>query len=199
MIIILINYSTADQQEQYINSFILNGAEIENYTRSNTYSDYSIRFNLVNYWYSGIVDWNISDPLTLNQSTVPGNKNILVENTYSQGTKKPLLLAYLLGYTSAVKDYFEVRPLKIESYSVLEESHESTVSELVILNNQDNNQTFTWKLDTGEKNITNTTIVTDDIFIFVESNYTNKGVHRTEARVNSTSYADTEDKGVVIS
>jgi len=194
-----INYSTTGQSERFVDAFILKGVELENYLRTHVYSAYNISFDLKNYWYSGIIKWNITDPLQVNQTQVNGTQRITILNNYSEGTKTPVITAYL-GYATYIRDYFLVKPLRIDSFSVLQEKLNSTVSEFVVSNNQQSPQYISWKLATGEFNITsNQTInLSSSVFIYVESNYSAVAVFNTQARVNSTSYNDIENKGVMI-
>lgn len=55
-------------------------------------------------------------------------------------------------------------------------------------------QQFRWNINTGAANITAnnlTNITSTDVLIYVETNYTQSGVFKTNAFVNTSSYNDT--------
>ncbi len=124
----------------------------------------------------------------------------IIEENYSQGNKQPEISAFVSSFIDKVKDFFEIRPLEVSSLTTLSEGS-NAVTEMIVKNNLDSSQQFDWIFNTGTENITSdniTTISTDDIFIYIESDYANEGVHKTIATINSSSYKDNQS-GVVIS
>ena len=82
----------------------------------------------------------------------------------------------------------------------LSEGSYEAVTEIVVQNNLNKTQEFSWDFETGEENVTSTNIdiLNDNLFVFIQSNYSEEGVYRTTATINSSDYNDTK-KGVVVS
>ena len=83
-----IEANSQNYSQKYSESFDTEGVSIENYGRINkNYTTNILMFNVVNNWYTGLVTWNISDPLLSNKTTLNNNETILViiENNYTQG------------------------------------------------------------------------------------------------------------------
>ncbi|MEK6905208.1 MAG: hypothetical protein AABX24_02290, partial [Nanoarchaeota archaeon] len=69
-------------------------------------------------------------------------------NYTTQGTKNVVVTAQISSFTDRVTDKFEIRPLKIYTLNTLSEGT-NAVTELVIRNNANYTQYFSWIFDTG--------------------------------------------------
>ena len=98
-----------------------------------------------------------------------------------------------------MREFFEIRPIKVASLLTLSENRTNSVSELVIKNNLNTSQSLTWNFNTGVANVTNSTTLnaSESIFVFIASNYTASSVYKTIAFVNTTTYNDSEN-GVIL-
>ena len=82
----------------------------------------------------------------------------------------------------------------------MSEDDSEAVSELIVENTINNTQQFSWRLDTQEENITSNLInVSDNIFVYIGSEYNDEGVYNIRLNINNTNYNDSEKRGVVIS
>jgi len=96
-------------------------------------------------------------------------------------------------------DIFELRPIEIESFQTLSDGLNS-VSELVVSNNMNGMQQFSWLFGSVTENISSDSqinISSDNVFIFIASNYSDAGAYKTTAFINTTSAEDSQS-GVVI-
>jgi hypothetical protein len=158
-------------------------------------------FDVFNNWYNQSVLWNISNPSITNTTFIDNNRSLMVfiENNYtSQGNNKVEINAKVSSFVDKVTDFFEIRPLQVANFQTLTGGQNKTVFEINARNNLNITQSFTWKVDTTQQNISNTTTInSSDVFIFVETNYTTKGVYKTTAFLNSSSYNDNQSSAVV--
>jgi YD repeat-containing protein len=185
--------------------FVSEGVSIENYQRQAENTTKSIfLFDLRNNWYNGSVTWNISEPDVKNETPLQHNETLMVfieENFTSHGGKTSLVQASVNTFIKKITDLFEVRPLEIEELNTLSEDQTESVSEVVVKNNAEYTQMFSWMFDTGIENVTSTNdlnITGNNIFVYIASNYSNTGVFKTKATVNSSTYEDNQS-GVIIS
>mgnify|MGYP001613546524 CR=1 FL=1 len=99
--------------------------------------------------------------------------------------------------------YRQGKPLSIESLSQIGVNGSVRVFEIQVLNNQ--NVTLSdvnWTLDTGLENVTATESITldglEDMFVFIEYNYTSTGEFNVTALVQSGTLSDVEVTNVTI-
>ncbi|AJF60977.1 hypothetical protein QT06_C0001G0127 [archaeon GW2011_AR15] len=197
-----IDVSSSNYSNSYSESFDLESVSIENYERVNQNTGQILVFGIRNKWYSGVVNWSVSEPSIQNLSTLNTGELLLVaiEHNYTQGSKTPRITAVVSSVQDEVTDYFSVTPLEISSLAVISEDRSKAVSELVVLNKLDDSQQFSWRLDTEIENITSSLInLTGNVFIYIGSYYNTEGIYRQVAVINSSSYDDNESIGVVIS
>lgn len=190
--------------EAYREEFSTKSASIENYHRveSNT-TKRILLFDIRNKWQEGNVSWNLSEPSLSRNNFIGNNKTIMVmieQNYTGQGDKEPLIQTRVSSYVDMVKDFFEVRPIQIESLSTLVEGG-TAVSELVVQNTLNQTQNFGWQFDSGQANISSNVLIrlnTSRIFVYIASNHTNNSIFRTFGRVNTSTANDTA-RGVIVS
>jgi hypothetical protein len=197
-----INASTAGQFDSHTDSFKKEGVSVENYVRVLKNETTNILlFDVRNNWLDGIVYWNVSDPSLINSTNLRNNETVLVviENNYTQGSKQTEVNARVSEFVAQITDIFSVKPLEIESLSTLSEG-QNAVSEIVVKNNLNSPQYFTWTYNSGQQNLSLslTNITEDNLFVFIETNYSSEGVFKTLAIVNSSTYYDNRT-GVVVS
>ncbi len=178
---------------------------IENYQRFIENSTRKIFFfDVKNNWVNGTsVRWNITDPalngtvsLGLNQSLM-----VMIEHNYTtQGVKIPVISAAALTAWDTVYDYFTIKPIELWQLNTLSDSQLGAVVELVIKNNLNHSQNFSWRFDSGVENITSTQNIqlqnVSPIFVYIGFNYSTAGVYGTNAIVNSSMFSDNQT-GVV--
>jgi hypothetical protein len=161
-------------------------------------------FDLRNNWYTGNVVWNISDPSIKNETSLNHNETLMVfieENYTTHGGKQSLVQASVNTFIKKITDIFEVRPLEIEELNTLSEDQTESVSEVIVKNNAEYTQMFSWMFDTGTENVTSSAdlnITGDNIFVYIASNYSDTGVFKTKATINSSTYEDNQS-GVIVS
>lgn len=193
------NYSS-----DYTESFSNEGVNIENYDRvRKNHTINIISFDVVNNWHSGEVNWSLNEPNLANTTDLDTNETLMVfveEDSSVQGNNKAEVTAQVSSFVDHVKNAFEIRPLKIESLLTLSEGSNQGVSEFVVTNNLNSTQIFGWQFDTGTENVSSNDsviITSENLFIYIASNYTSAGVYPTTAIVNSSQYNDSQS-GVVI-
>ena len=189
--------------DEYVNTFDIKGAVIENYSRTINGTVAHISFQVRNLWLPGYVTWNVSNP---NQgSTVYLNNNqsttVTIDSTYSTETNNVVeITATRTSYTDHYSDSFLVKPLQIQSVTAFNASS-TPLFEIIAKNNLQINQSFNWRLDTGAANITGTTAtaIANMTFIFIQAPaYPSKDlVYHTTSTINSTQYNDTASMVVI--
>jgi len=200
---LLVSINANQSSDSYRDSFGLRGAVIKNYNRiSKNYTTNIVFFDVVNNWNSGYVNWSIGEPSIKNSTYLNNNESILVfiETNYStQGNRQPEINVTTSTYIDRIREFFEIRPIKIASLLTLKENQSNSVSELVIKNNLNVSQPMSWRFDTGLVNITNSTSLnaSESILVYIASNYTTAGIYKTNAVVNTTTYNDSE-YGVIL-
>ena len=170
------------------------GARIENYQRVMENSTRKVFFfDVRNTWVNGsTVRWNITDPTIANTTILAHNETLMVmiENNYTtQGPKTPLISAAVSTAWDKVWDSFTIKPIELWQLNMLSDS----VAELVVKNNLNQSQTFSWKFDSGVENMTSNLAVVQNnslAFVYIQFNYSNSGVYRTNAMVNSSMFSD---------
>jgi hypothetical protein len=200
----LVQVNTANTSTYYKDSFSIRGVTIKNYNRINSknYTTNVLMFDVLNNWNNGYVNWSISEPNIKNSTYLNNNESILVfiENNYTiQGNRQPEINVTTSTYVDRIREFFEIKPIKISNLLTLSENKSGSVSELIVKNNLNNTQSFTWKFDTGITNVTNGTYLnaSESIFVYIASNYTTSKIYQTTALVNTTAYNDTEN-GVIL-
>ena len=103
------------------------------------------------------------------------------------------------SFVDKISDMFDIKPLQVSELNTLSESQTNTVNELVVKNNLNQTLFFNWQFQTGEENLTSTLLNSTggNVFVYIASNYSDAGVFRTRAIVNSSSYTDNQT-GVVV-
>jgi len=192
----------ANATTNYASTFALEGATIENYTRTSTGTVQNYVFYIKNNWFAGDVTWTLNDPVLTNTTSMAHNQTVrfsVSHNYITQGPKHILLTAQVSTFIDTVTDYFEVRPLEVSAVNTLSESQAQTVNELVVKNNLNHTLFFNWQFQTGQENLTSTLLNSTNgtVLVYVASNYSTAGVFRTTAIVNSSSYTDNQT-GVVV-
>ncbi len=193
-----------NETEAYREELNLKGSAIENYQRieSNT-TKRILLFDIRNKWQEGNVSWNISEPSLGRNNYLAHNQTLMVfieQNYTGQGDKEPVVQAKASSYVEQVKDFFEIRPIRITSLSTLADGA-SAVSELIVQNTLNQTQTFSWQFDSGKENLSSSapaTFNTSTLFVYIASNHTNTSVWRTFARINTSVSNDTA-RGVIVS
>ena len=171
---------------------------VENSTRKMFY------FDVRNNWHNGsTVRWNMTDPNVAGTATLSLNQTLMVmiETNYTtQNVHKPTMSAALFSAWDAFTDQFEIWPIEIGQLNSLAESRLNSVSELVIQNNLNQSQAFSWRYDTGAENITSTQAIflnNSNVFVYIQSNYSSVGVYKSKATVNSSMFSHNQT-GVVV-
>ena len=197
-----ISLNSENYTNDYAEAFSLEGVSIENYNRHSSGTDQIFSFDVRNNWNPSVVVWNISGVLS-NSSSLDNDEllMVIVENNYTvQGKKQAIITARSSSYEDTITDYFLIQPLLIQSLITLSEDDSEAVSELIVENTINNTQQFSWRLDTQEENITSNLInVSDNIFVYIGSEYNDEGVYNIRLNINNTNYNDSEKRGVVIS
>jgi hypothetical protein len=200
----VIDLTASSDSDSYIDSFKFEGVAIEDYQRdTKNHTVQILVFNVRNTWYLGNVTWSLSNPSISNISNLDYNESILVviEHNYtSQGDTMAEVSANVSSFVDRLTDFFEIQPLQLYDFQTLSESQASSVFELVAQNNLDTVQYFTWTLNSGEENITSDellNITNENVFIFIETNYSDERVYKTTALINSSSFNDTQN-GVIV-
>jgi len=182
--------------EEY--KFNIEALEIDQYYRySANKTNRIISFIVTNEWPDNLsVSWNITDPSLMNSTYLNQNDTLLViiaENYTAEGRKDEAVNVYSDSFLSTLEDWFNIYIVEMLDLQTLSESVSSTVSELVARSDS-GKQTISWKLDTGEANITSIIPIhineSDRVIILVESNYTGSGVYLTNASINTSSSKD---------
>jgi len=200
---LLVSASVNSSSDIYRDTFGIRGASIKNYNRiAKNYTTNILMFDVVNNWRTGYVNWSIGEPNIKNSTYLNNNETLMVfvENNYTtQGNRQPEINATTSTYIDRIKEFFEIKPIKISSLLTLKENLTNSVSELVIKNNLNTSQTTSWAFNTGITNVTNSATLnsSESIFIYIASNYTTSSVYKTTAFTNTSTYNDTES-GVVL-
>ncbi len=126
----------------------------------------------------------------------------MIEHNYTtQSVKAPVISAAALTAWDTVYDYFTIKPIELWQLNTLSDSQLGAVVELVIKNNLNHSQNFSWRFDSGVENITSTQNIRLDnsspIFVYIGFNYSTAGVYGTNAIVNSSMFSDNQT-GVVV-
>ena len=198
--VITVNVSSTNESTRYFNSFTLDGVMVENYRRTNgSNTTQVIEYDIMNNWLNGVVVWNISTPAHGNSTALASNQSMPVrmQHNYSQGVREVVTLASISSVIDAVYDQFEVRPIEIRSVDTVKNGT-NAVTYIIVRNNQEAAQTFSWTLDTGTQNLSGTGSVSDEVTITVSSVFPSSGVYRTLATVNTTTSSDNQT-GVIVS
>ncbi len=179
---------------------------IENYQRLIENSTRKIFFfDVKNNWVNGTsIRWNITDPALNGTASLALNSSLMVmiEHNYTtQGVKAPVISAAALTAWDTVYDYFTIKPIELWQLNTLSDSQLGAVVELVIKNNMNHSQNFSWRFDSGVENITSTQNIqlqnSSPIFVYIGFNYSTAGVYGTNAVVNSSIFSDNQS-GVVV-
>jgi len=205
---IIVNISSGSLYDQYNDSFNLKAIRIENYYNYNlTAANRILIFNIKNYWPQNMnVSWNVSDP-TISSNNIANLTQgesvfVFIQNNYTtQGRKTPKITAYSNSSLDSYTDIFITKMIEINKFLILSESQSNTIFEIIMGNNL-GQQNISWRLDTGEKNITSSQPIflntSEKVRIFIGENYTTADIYPVTAFVNSSSYNDTASGVVVI-
>jgi hypothetical protein len=195
---LLVSVNANLSTDVYRDSFGLRGAVIKNYNRiPKNYTTQILMFDVINNWKPGYVNWSIGEPNIKNSTYLSTNESLLVLIEYNyttQGNRQPEINVTTSTYVDRIREFFEIRPVKISSLLALSENKNNSISEIIIKNNLNATQSLTWKFDTGIQNITNSTSLnaSESFLVFIASNYTTSNIYRTTAYVNASTYNDTE-------
>ncbi len=122
-------------------------------------------------------------------------------NSYTaSGQKNPQITAQVGSFTDRVSSVFELRPSEIDVMNTVSEET-NAVTELVVKNNLNQTQYFSWIFDTGFQNRSSSqplNITMNNIFAYIASNYSTSGAYKTKATINRSSFGDNET-GVIVS
>jgi hypothetical protein len=136
-----------------------------------------------------------------NSTSLENNETVevSVSNDYSQGLNYVELNATIDNFVDEVKELFEIRQLQIIDFQAINVSDNVVYFNLSIQNNLATQQIFSWKIDSGISNISESGVVEAGNMTSITQGvtYSASGVYHTEAFINSTSYNDTI-QGVVI-
>jgi len=200
---LLVSINANQSTDVYRDSFGLRGATIKNYNRiSKNYTTNILMFDVWNNWNSGYVNWSIGEPNIKNSTYLANNESILVFIEYnysSQGNRQPEINVTTSTYVDRIREFFEIRPIKISGLMTLSENRTNSVSELTIKNNLNTTQSLSWMFNTGIQNVSNSTSLnaSENILVYIASNYTTSNIYKTNAFVNTTNYNDSE-YGVIL-
>ena len=202
---LLVTVNANQSADIYRDSFGLRGATIKNYNRiPKNYTTNILMFDVLNNWNSGYANWSIGEPNIKNSTYLNNNESVLVfiEYNYSiQGNRQPEINVTTSTYVDRIREFFEIRPVKITGLLTLSENKSNSVSELVIRNNLNNSQPISWTFNTGIQNITSNQTITlnssESILVYIASNYTTPSIYKTTAYTNTTGYNDTET-GIIL-
>lgn len=196
----VVNVTSGTEEVVFEDGFNEMCADIEEYVRVPlTALTQVLLFEVKNNWYAGNVSWNVSDPALGDTVYLGSNESVLVfvGANYLEGVHTPQIISWTDTYVDSLSDYFEVRPLDVVSLSVLAEGS-SAVSEAVVANHLDEPQVFDWGFGDGVTNVSGSGLnVSDDVMLFIGTNYSSQGVYVTSFFVNSSSYADSAS-GVIV-
>jgi len=196
---LLITANVNTSSDAYRDSFGIRGATIKNYNRiQKNYTNSILMFDVWNNWKTGYVNWSIGEPNIRNSTYLNNNESIMVFIEYNyttQGNRQPEINATISTYVDRIREFFEIKPVKITSLLTLKENQSNSVSELIIKNNINTTQTASWTFNTGAVNVTNATSLnaSESIFVYIASNYSSSNIYRTNAYINTSTYNDTEN------
>jgi len=204
--IIDITVSSGNLTDSYEYSFNIKGIEIQDY---NLYvqnvTDTVISFDVLNYWpQTQNVNWNLSDPALTSNFPVNVSYNnktffIVAVNYSTQGIKNPRLYAYSSTLNDSYTDSFANNMIELASFSILRAVQTDTVAEAWLKNNIAP-QNVSWQFNTGEQSVqSNVTLLnSSQIYVIVNTNYTNSTAYVTNFTINSSAYSDVNSEVVVI-
>jgi hypothetical protein len=190
-----INLSSNQLLDTYTEYFSFNGVSIENYARLDTnYTNKVLSFELVNTWYPGNVSWTINNPSINGSRYLNTNERmfVFVENNYSvQQDVRLNISANISKFSDSYADLFSVRPLELLRFDAIAPN----TFELFAINHLNRTQSISWSID----NVTslNVSNITNNLFVIVQTNYSS-GISIPVARINSTSYNDSQQEVIVI-
>ena len=215
-----VNYSRAGVQKIFVNAsglgfsenrseiFTLEGLEIESYLMQNHTEQARIFvYQVRNPWADNFsMNWTMDDPelnnsLVLNMSYNASLFVFIEENYTISGDYQPKFKIYNSTMNDTISDRITIRLLEILSGKVLYQYVTNTTAEIIVKNHVER-QNISWILNTGERNITNTKNIdlnhSQQVFIFVNYNYTHVDGYLATTYVNSTMHNDSLSLGVVI-
>ncbi len=201
-----VNYSTdgsknftvnisSGSSDRFVQPVLIEGALVKNYQRFNlSNSNKLLIFDVVNYWRNGVVNWSVNIPDISNRTSLNYNQTLMVfiESNYTNQTQERIITTVKRSnYKSNLTDQIKIRPLQIQSLTVLNEGRNST-TEFIIKNNLGYNKTFNLRYDSGIQNITPIAMSFNNTVIFlIESNYSSSQIYKTNLKINSTHFNDT--------
>ena len=197
----VINVSSGAASAQYSDLFTVEGSTLLNYSRINYGTIKEFVFYVKNNWLGGTTSWGIGTHG--NSTTLNFNNSQLVsksQNYSTQGRTTVNVTAQRDAFVDKIIDRFENLPVQITSLSVLGQGQQRAVFEGVVQNNLNTTQGISWILRSGEANVSSTQnmTITNNAFVFVETNYTSSGVYQTDFVANSSLFRDNQT-GVVVS
>lgn len=192
--------------DNYVENFVLEGVRVWNFSFNRINNSYfNIAFNVLNRWWSGNVNWTLSNPNQSNTTSVGKDSFVSVNLSSSyltQGMNSVDLYSQRSSLQDRVKLLFENRPLFIERFETLAESSNKAVFEVVAWNYGNSTAVVGWQLYSGETKINSSDVLNISAnnisFIIIESNYSSSGVYGANVTINSSSYSDVERSAVVI-
>lgn len=199
--IVKVNITSGGMVDRYNETFALKALRIENFNSYRTIeTNRTFNFTIKNYWPQALtVSWNISNPNSTksNAATLSQGQSVsvLFRNNYTaQGRKAPIITVYNNSFNDSITDIFIIKMIEITGFSILRENQTGTIFEIAARNNV-GSQNISWRLDTGQQNITSTQSMqlnkSEDVRVLVQANYTTSGIYPVTAFINSTSYNDT--------
>lgn len=147
----------------------------------------------------------MSDPTITSNNAVNVSYNnktffIVAVNYSTQGAKAPKLYAYSNSFNDSYTDSFTNRMIEVTTFGILRASQSDTVAEAWLKNNIDT-RNVSWQFNTGEQTIASDIAELNNsqqIYVIVETNYTNSTVYNTNFTMNSSVHSDTKQEVVVI-
>ena len=204
---LVVNTSGFGFYENRTEMFVLNGLEIEDYLMVNrTEQDRIYGYQVKNHWSDLTINWTMKDPSVVNNIAlnISYNNSIFVfieENYTASDDYSPSFIIFNGSINDSVTDRLTIKLLEIISNNALYQYVKNTTVEFVVKNNVQR-QNLSWTLNTGERNITSTKNIdlnnSQQVFVFVNYNYTTSDGYIATAFVNSTLYNDTLSVGVVV-
>jgi hypothetical protein len=190
-----INVSNSETYDTYNDYFTFDGVDIKNYARiDGNFTNKVVTFQVVNNWYPGNVSWSLDNP-SLNGTQYLNTSDsifVFVANNYTtQGLTNLRATVNNSLFSDYFVDLFDNRPLGINSFDAIG----TNVFELSAVNHLSVPQLMSWSIDNVSS--LNSTNVSSSLFVYVQTNYTS-GVTVSTAKINSSSYNDTEQEVIVI-
>jgi len=204
---LVVNTSGFGFYENRTETFVLEGLDIEDYLMVNrTEQDRIYGYQVKNHWSDLNINWTMKDPSVVNNIAlnISYNNSIFVfieENYTASDDYSPSFIIFNGSINDSVTDRLTIKLLEIISNNALYQYVKNTTVEFVVKNNVQR-QNLSWTLNTGERNITSTKNIdlnnSQQVFVFVNYNYTTSDGYIATAFVNSTLYNDTLSVGVVV-